>query len=54
MRNPNKPTKSDLEICRDKIKQLLNEFNCSLYSSEDYTWVYLQDNDTRETIGFKD
>ena len=35
--------KSNLEECHDKINKILLEYNCSLYSIDNY--IYLKDND---------
>jgi hypothetical protein len=45
-----KPEKTDLEICRDKIKSILIEYNCRL-TTNDWHYVLLEDQDTYETIG---
>lgn len=42
-------TKSDLEECKEKIKSLLKEYNCTIESSYDYSFVYIQDYDTGES-----
>lgn len=43
--------KSDLEECRDKINDLLREYNCSLMSADEWSKVLIFDNDTYETKG---
>lgn len=43
--------KSDLEECRDKIKELLIEYNCSLMSADEWSNILIIDNDTQETLG---
>lgn len=45
----NKP--SDVEECRDKINQLLMEYNCELMSADDWSNVLLYDKDTGEYVG---
>ena len=41
---------SDIEICRDKIKALLREYNCDLISADEYHNVLIMDLDTHETM----
>jgi hypothetical protein len=53
-KNNNKPKKTDVEICRDKIKAVLEEYNSRLLSADEYSWVLVHDNDTFETIGMGD
>lgn len=43
--------KSDIEICKSKVKSILEEYNCSLMSADEYSHVLLLDNDTYETVG---
>ena len=50
MKNSNEDKTTDLEECRDKIRMILREYNCSL-ETDDYHWVWLRDNDTNETLG---
>lgn len=52
-KNTNKPKQTDAEVCRDKIKAILEEYNCTLMSSDEYSWVLAYDNDTFETVGMK-
>lgn len=47
-----KHTPTDLEECQMKIMQLLKEYNCRLFSSDEVHHVILEDNDTNESIGF--
>lgn len=44
-------TKRDIEICKDKIKAILEEYNCCLMSADEYSHVLLYDNDSYETVG---
>lgn len=53
-KNNNKPKKTDAEVCRDKIKAILEEYNCCLISADEYSWVLIYDNDTFETVGMRD
>jgi hypothetical protein len=53
MRKDKKPL-TDIEICRNKIEELLNEYNCSLMSADEYSHVLIYDKDTQETKGFRD
>jgi hypothetical protein len=53
MRKDKKPL-TDIEICRNKIKALLEEYNCELWSADEYSHVLIYDKDTQETKGFKD
>jgi len=39
----------DLYICKEKIKALLREFNCSLMDGDEGSYIILMDNDTLET-----
>ena len=43
--------KSDIEICKSKVKSILEEYNCSLMSADEYSNVLLYDNDTHEKVG---
>lgn len=40
----------DIEICKIKIKAILEEYNCDI-ETEDYHWCWLRDKDTDETLG---
>lgn len=40
---------SDVEECRNKIKAILEEYNCSIHSCDDWSGIYMIDNDTQET-----
>lgn len=51
MRNSKNIEKSDLEECRDKIRKILDEYNCRIYSCDDYSGIYILDQDTQETEG---
>ena len=44
-------TKRDIEICKDKIKAILGEYNCRLMSADEYSHVLLYDEDSYETVG---
>jgi len=50
MRKPENK-KSDVEICRDEINKILQEFNCRLMSADECSHVLVYDNDTYETEG---
>ncbi len=43
--------KRDIEICKGKIKVILEEYNCILMSADEYSHVLLYDNDSYETVG---
>lgn len=51
MRNHNKNKRSDVEECKDKINQLLREYNCGLMSADDWSKVLIYDKDTYEHEG---
>ncbi len=40
----------DIEVCRDKIRAMLKEYNCDLISAEEYHGVLIIDLDTHETL----
>ncbi|WNA16089.1 hypothetical protein XaC1_446 [Xanthomonas phage XaC1] len=42
----------DLQECMDKIQEILEEYNCEIDSSYDYSHAFLRDKDTDETISF--
>jgi hypothetical protein len=52
LRNPNKQTQNDIEICKSRIIALLEEFNCELLSADEWHRVLIRDRDTQETKGF--
>ncbi len=39
---------SDIDECKEKIQQLLREYNCELCSTYDYSNIYMRDKDTDE------
>jgi len=45
-----KKTIPDIEECKKKIKLILEQYNCSLISADDYSNVLIYDHDTLETI----
>tara|TARA_R110002012_G_scaffold49804_2_gene128773 strand:- start:35754 stop:35918 length:165 start_codon:yes stop_codon:yes gene_type:complete len=51
MRNSYRNERSDVEECRDKINQLLQEYNCSLMSADEWSNVLIYDKDTMEKSG---
>lgn len=51
MKKEIKDNRSDLEECRDKIKMILREYNCRIYSADEYYHTYMVDMDTDETVG---
>lgn len=53
-RNHNKPRKTDAELCRDAIVELLLEYNCELLSADEWSHVLLRDKDTNEYVGIKE
>lgn len=44
----------DLQECMEKIQELLEEYNCEIGSTYDYSSLYLKDKDTQERISFDD
>lgn len=50
MKKTNEVEKRDIEKCRDKIHEVLREYNCALLDVEDGYGVLLLDRDTNETI----
>lgn len=48
MRKQEKHDRSDLEECKERIQQLLREYNCELCSTYDYSSIFLRDKDTDE------
>lgn len=44
-----KEDKSDLEECRRKILNMLDEYNCVI-ETDDYHWSWIRDKDTDETM----
>ena len=42
---------ADIEECARKIKNILQEYNCALYTTEEYCWIFLKDLDTDERCG---
>jgi len=50
MRKPENK-KSDVEECRDKINELLREYDCHLMSADECSNVLIYDNDTYEIEG---
>jgi hypothetical protein len=53
-KNTNKPKKTNAEVCSDNIKATLEEYNCTLMSADEYSWVLVYDNDTFETAGMRE
>ena len=48
----NREKPSDLEECKNKIKALLLEYNCTI-ETDDYHSCWMRDNDTDETVGMR-
>lgn len=41
---------TDIEECRNKLFNLLREYNCQLISADEWQHVLLLDKDTNETV----
>ena len=44
-KNSNKKNLTDVEECRNKVKALLEEYNCRIVSCDDWSGVYMYDAD---------
>ena len=41
---------TDLELCKLEVTKILNEYNCSLISADEWSRVLLIDNDTQKSV----
>lgn len=51
MKKKNREKVKDVEECRDKINEILKEYNCTLLSSDEWHSVIIRDNDTNDETG---
>ncbi len=50
MKKENDEKVKDIDICMEKIRQILKEYNCEI-QTDDYHNAWLHDNDTGITLG---
>lgn len=43
--------REDIYECKSKLNDILREYNCSLFSADEYHRVIIRDNDTRQETG---